>query len=98
MRPIIAFPACASLLAFAACAGTPPASEESKVALCDASKVQWAIGKTGDQATMGQIWRQSGAGLFRPEIEGQAIKRDKRPDRVNVHLDGDNRIVAIDCG
>lgn len=92
--------ACVALAALAACASPPTQTPDppKQSGLCDASKVRWAIGMTGDQATMGRIWRESGAGLFRPLIQGQTPLKDHKPDRVNIHLDGDNRIVAIDCG
>lgn len=89
--------AMAALVA-SACTSTTDASRPPQSGVCDASKVQWAIGMAGDQATMGRIWRESGAGLFRPLIRGQTPLKDHKPDRVNIHLDGDNRIVAIDCG
>ena len=84
----------------AACASASPADagRPAQPGLCDASKVQWAIGMAGDQATMGRIWRESGAGLFRPLIAGQTPQQDHKPDRVNIHLDASNRIVSIDCG
>lgn len=91
-----------AIAALSACASTPPAETGAnappKPGTCDASKVQWALGMAGDQATMGRIWRESGAGLFRPLVKGQTPLRDHKPDRVNIHLDADNRIVAIDCG
>jgi hypothetical protein len=90
---------CTMAASLAACASTAAGDADGVAAgTCDASKVQWAIGMAGDQATMGRIWRESGAGLFRPLIKGQAPLQDHKPDRVNIHLDEANRIVAIDCG
>ena len=93
---------CVVLLATAACGLTacasPSANANSHVAVCDASKVQWALGQEATQDVMGRVWRQSGAGLFRPIIEAQSVQRDVKPDRVNVHLDNENRIRSIDCG
>jgi hypothetical protein len=92
-------------VATSACASAPQQSSAppttagpEKPGTCDASKVQWAVGHTGDEATMARIWRESGAGLIRPLIKGQAAQRDYKPDRVNIHLDGNNKIVAVDCG
>ena len=89
-----------AMAALVACASTATTGDgtPAQSGVCDASKVQWAIGMAGDQATMGRIWRESGAGLFRPLIKGQTPLKDHKPDRVNIHLDGENRIVAIDCG
>ena len=89
---------CLTLALLCSCATTTPPPSPANAGVCDASKVQWAIGMTGDQATMGRIWRESGAGLFRPLVKGQTPLKDHKPDRVNIHLDGSNRIVAIDCG
>ena len=29
---------------------------------------------------------------------GQAVTRDLRPDRINVHIDRDNTITSVGCG
>ena len=50
------------------------------------------------EAVMARVWRESGAGLIRPIAPGQAVTRDFRADRVNVHIDRDNRITAVSCG
>jgi len=105
-RVSFAIIASAAMVACASSGATPPApsdaqsqpAPQTKSGTCDASKVQWAIGQAGDQATMGRIWRESGAGLFRPLIKGQTPLQDHKPDRVNIHLDENNRIVSIDCG
>ena len=103
-RVSFAIIASAAMVACASTGATPPSDPQSQPApqmksgTCDASKVQWAIGQAGDQATMGRIWRESGAGLFRPLIQGQTPQQDHKPDRVNIHLDANNRIVSIDCG
>lgn len=65
---------------------------------CDAGKVAWAIGAAADRDTMARVWKESGAGLIRPLSPNQPTTRDLRPDRLNVHLDADNRIVRVDCG
>ena len=60
--------------------------------------VAWAVGQPADEAVMARVWRESGAGLIRPIAPGQAVTRDFRADRVNVHIDRDNRISAVSCG
>ncbi|KRG72014.1 I78 family peptidase inhibitor [Pseudoxanthomonas dokdonensis] len=65
---------------------------------CHADKVQWAIGKTGDQDTLRRVWQESGAGLIRPLAPNQPVTREYKPDRVNVSLDASNVITAITCG
>ena len=65
---------------------------------CHAEAVAWAVGQPADEAVMARVWRESGAGLIRPIAPGQAVTRDFRADRVNVHIDRDNRITAVSCG
>ena len=65
---------------------------------CNAEAVAWAVGQPANEAVMGRIWRESGAGLIRPIAPGQAVTRDFRPDRVNVHIDRDNTITSVGCG
>jgi len=93
-RPLPFVLAVLSMALLGACAPPPAAGPK----LCHADPVQWAVGQSGDQATMGRIWRESGAGLIRPIGPNQAVTRDHRPDRVNVTLDGGNRITAVTCG
>lgn len=94
---------CLGLL-LAACAppqSLQPASGGPTIAgdgTCSADGLEWAIGESATQETMGRIWRESGAGLIRPIAPGQAVTRDYRPDRVNVHIDDDNVITGTDCG
>ena len=57
-----------------------------------------AAGACHAEAVMARVWRESGAGLIRPIAPGQAVTRDFRADRVNVHIDRDNRITSVSCG
>lgn len=88
----------------AACAppqSLQPASGGPSIAgdgTCKAEGLEWAIGEKAVQATMGRIWRESGAGLIRPIAPGQAVTRDYRRDRVNVRIDEANTVTGIDCG
>ncbi|WAC62385.1 I78 family peptidase inhibitor [Pseudoxanthomonas sp. SL93] len=90
-------------LMLSACTASAPVTEAAPPKVggsgtCAADKVQWAIGQEGVQATMGRVWRESGAGLIRPIGPNQAVTRDYRPDRVNVELDAKNVITRITCG
>ena len=75
-----------------------PAQLGAAAGACDAGPVAWAVGKPAEQATMGRVWRESGAGLIRPIGPGQVVTRDFRPDRVNVEIDGNNVITRVTCG
>lgn len=104
LRTLLGFATVAAALAMAACTTTPTAEAGADDAprrggaKCNADPVQWAVGQAGDQATMGRVWRESGAGLIRPIGPNQAVTMDYRGDRVNVHLDKDNKIIRITCG
>lgn len=65
---------------------------------CRADQVAWAIGQPGNEQVIARVWKESGAGLIRPIGPGQAVTHDLRPDRINIHLDAKNVIVAVDCG
>jgi hypothetical protein len=95
---------CVVVSMLAACASTAPmqpASAGPQVGgdgTCHADRVAWAVGKNADEPTMKAVWKQSGSGLIRPIGPGQAVTRDFRPDRINVHLDAGNVITKVDCG
>ncbi len=65
---------------------------------CNADAVGWAVGQPANEEVFARVWRESGAGLIRPIAPGQAVTRDLRPDRVNLHIDGNNTITRISCG
>ncbi|MDQ1092348.1 hypothetical protein QE400_001761 [Xanthomonas sacchari] len=101
-RPWMGIAAVVPLLA--ACA--PPASLQPASAgpsvqgdgRCNVEAVAWAVGQEATQATMSRVWKESGAGVVRPIAPGQAVTRDLRLDRLNVYLDGNNRILRTTCG
>lgn len=89
------------LAACAASAPIQPASGGPQVSgdgTCHADRVAWAVGRNADETVMKAVWTQSGSGLIRPIAPGQAVTRDFRPDRLNVHLDAGNVITRLDCG
>ena len=65
---------------------------------CHAERVAWAVGQPGDEKVLARVWKESGAGLIRPIGPGQAVTHDFKSDRINVHLDGKNVIVSVNCG
>ncbi|MCL7714923.1 I78 family peptidase inhibitor [Stenotrophomonas mori] len=64
---------------------------------CDASQLQWALGQSGDEATMRRLARESGAGLVNPIGPATVVTRDLRQDRLRVFLDAANTITAVRC-
>ncbi len=65
---------------------------------CDAARVQSMIGQVATQALGTEAVRASGARTMRWITPGGAYTMDYRTDRLNIHLDAQNRITRIDCG
>lgn len=65
---------------------------------CDATRVQGLIGQTATQALGTEAVRGSGSRTMRWISPGMAVTMDYRTDRLNIHLDGQNRVTRIDCG
>jgi len=65
---------------------------------CHADRVAWAVGQPANQQAMARVWKESGAGLIRPLAPNQAVTREYKPDRINVHIDDHNLITKVDCG
>lgn len=89
----------------AACASSPPSTSSRDAGpriqgdgVCHAEQVAWAIGMEATQDTMARLWRESGAGQIRPLTPTQPMTHDYRPDRVNVLIDENNRVVRVTCG
>lgn len=104
MNRVVLAIVCVVVPMLAACASSAPMQPASAGpavtgdGICHADRVAWAVGKNADEQAMKAIWKQSGSGLIRPIAPGQAVTRDFRPDRVNVHLDAGNVITKVDCG
>lgn len=98
-RPLVG---AALLLALAGCA-TPPQTTKSgplppTATQCNADAASAAVGQPATAAVVEQVRRDSGARVVRVLHPGQMITMEFSGDRVNVRVDGDNRILAITCG
>lgn len=87
---------------FAGCLSISGCAAEAEVrssatGRCSIEGTAWAIGQPADEANGRKLFRQSGAGLWRIITPDKAILADYRDDRLNVHVDGSNRITAVDC-
>jgi hypothetical protein len=85
------------------CAAVPPEQEEVPVRgetgrRCDASPAQSLVGSTASDAVGREALRLSGAAILRWIPEGGVVTMDYREDRLNLELDGRNRIVRVRCG
>jgi hypothetical protein len=87
------------------CAPVPPESNSDEPAIpvgsdavCDAVPAQSLIGQTASTALGAEALRLTGARGLRWIQPGQAVTMDYRQDRLNIELDGNNRVVALRCG
>lgn len=90
------------LLALAACqsegpADVPPPPQPPAEDACGASKLARFLGAeaSGVMAEIGSIVGERNIRTIRP---GDAVTMDYRPDRLNVELGEDGRIVRLRCG
>ena len=65
---------------------------------CVAEPARGLLGQPYSAALARRVMKQSGARPQRAIRPGQAVTMDYRTDRVDVHVDRDNRITAITCG
>ena len=78
------------------CATGP--TSRSAASGCDAASAQSLVGQSASSKVADQAQRISGAGMVRWLLPGQVITMEFRADRLNLVLDGQNRIQAIRCG
>ena len=88
----------ATLLALAACA-TPPAPQPPAMAMqCTAEAGVWAVGKPVSDELVSKIQSDTHSRAVRVLRPGQPATMDFRGDRVNVMLDGQDRVERVTCG
>lgn len=92
----------ALLLSAAGCMTTPADDDVPPPAMgageCDAAPAQGLVGETATAELGAEALRLSGARTIRWIQPGQAVTMDYRTDRLNIKLDGENRVEAITCG
>lgn len=76
----------------------PNGASDEQAASCDLDAIQPAIGEPFDEAKLSQLQSDSGARQVRVLRPGEAATMDHRPDRLNVHLDDQDRIEDLRCG
>ena len=84
------------LAATCGCAAAP--RPETGAAICDAARAQSLVGQSAGTDIAARAQRLSGAGIVRWLQPGQIVTMEFRADRLNLVLDGQNRIEAIRCG
>jgi hypothetical protein len=85
-----------------ACTAVPAEEEPEPVGgsghRCDASTLGHLVGRDATQALGAEALRRSGARALRWIRPGDAVTMDYREDRLNIHLDGRNRVERFACG
>ena len=65
---------------------------------CDAEGLGDLVGREATQALGAEALRTSGSRTLRWIRPGDAVTMDYRPDRLNIHLDGEGRVERFQCG
>jgi hypothetical protein len=94
------------LLMTMACAPVPPAEPgEEPVPVhgatgyrCDASRAQALVGRQATSELGAEALRLTGARAIRWIPPGAIVTMDYREDRLNIELDGRNRVTQLRCG
>ena len=95
-----------AMLMITGCTPLPPAAaEEEKVpvhgesgARCDASRAQALVGRAASGNLGTEALRLTGSRSLRWIRPGDAVTMDYREDRLNIELDGQNRVARLRCG
>ncbi len=66
--------------------------------VCDAGPAQGLIGRQSSPALAREAQRLAGARTVRWLRPGQMVTMEFRADRLNLHLDGQDRVERINCG
>ena len=89
----------------ASCAAVPPEPAPVEEPIlehggrrCDASRARGLIGRSGTREVGEEALRLTGAGALRWIPPGAVVTMDYREDRLNIELDGRNKVTAIRCG
>lgn len=92
--------ASAAVAALAACATppAPPVPPATGASQCVAEAGAWAVGKPVGDELVAKIQADTHSRAVRVIRPGQAVTMDFRGDRVNVMLDGQDKVERVTCG
>ncbi|HEY0115183.1 MAG TPA: I78 family peptidase inhibitor [Allosphingosinicella sp.] len=65
---------------------------------CNAARVQSMLGQVATQSLGTDAVRTASARTMRWIRPGEVVTMDYRTDRLNIHLDAQNRVTRIACG
>ena len=94
MRQIVALALLATAAGCTSASGEPGFSGRT----CDAGPAQSLVGQPASSEIAATAQKLTGAGAVRWLQPGEIITMEYRSDRLNLVLDGQNRIEAIRCG
>ena len=82
------------------CLTTPP---EDKAPVhgegqCDAARAQDLIGRRRSTELKAEAMRLTGARTMRWIEPDSVVTQDYREDRLNIHVDADNKVIRFNCG
>jgi hypothetical protein len=83
------------LLAIAACATAAP---EEMAGRCNVRGLEALIGRAATVELGAEAMERAGALRIRWIRPGDVVTMDYREDRLNIHLDGQNRVLRFICG
>lgn len=86
------------MLALGACAMTAANDPQVGEGVCDASRADALVGQAGTSELGARALAATGARGLRWIRPGMAVTMDYRSDRLNIHLDAQNRVERITCG
>ena len=75
-----------------------PTPERGSDKLCSADGLDAYVGREASQDLGAQMMEAAGAGTLRWVPVGGVMTMDYRPDRLNIFLDGQNRVEKVSCG
>lgn len=65
---------------------------------CDAGRAKALVGRSRTAQAEGEARRLTGAAAVRWVPQGGMVTMDYRPDRLNIRLDKNGRVLSLDCG
>ena len=98
MRIVVGSAVAAMVLAGCMPKGDEMPARDDAGYVCNAAPVQGMIGQTASQALGTEAVRASTSRTMRWIGPDTMVTMDFRPDRLNIHLDAQNKVTRITCG
>jgi hypothetical protein len=92
--PILALVGAGLLAACAALDTSPPKDTHL---ICQATTLDWTLGKTADETLVRRAQLEATAKYVRVLRPGQMVTMEYVDDRLNLHVDADNKVTSYSC-